>query len=132
MAHFAEIDENNVVLRILVVPDEQEDRGQEFLAEDLGLGGIWLKTSYNTRGGIHYDSETGEPSKDQSKSLRKNYASVGSLYDSEKDAFIPPKLFESWILNEESFLWQPPMPMPEEGEWIWNEELVDWEEIPSE
>lgn len=73
MAHFAEIDENNIVTRVLVVPDEQEHRGQEFLANELGLGGTWVQTSYNAR-------------------IRKNYAGIGYTYDSGRDAFIPPKL----------------------------------------
>lgn len=135
MAHFAEIDKNNVVLRVFVVPNEQENRGQEFLAEDLGLGGRWIKTSYNTRGGIYYDPETGEPSIDQSKAFRKNYAGINSIFDETRNAFIPPRPFESWTLNEETCLWEPPVPMPETGgPWIWNEELGDWEEFitPSE
>ena len=130
MAHFAEIDENNIVLRVLVVPDEEEHRGQEFLSEDLGLGGRWEKTSRNTRGGIHYDANTYEISLDQSKSFRKNYAGIGYLYDETRDAFVPPKPFESWILDEFSCLWNPPIPMPETGgPWEWNEEIGNWEAI---
>jgi hypothetical protein len=72
MAHFAEIDENNIVLRVLVVPDEQEHRGQEFLANELGLGGTWVQTSYNAR-------------------IRKNYAGIGYTFDEARDAFIAPK-----------------------------------------
>jgi hypothetical protein len=71
MAHFAEV-QNNIVTRVLVVPDEQEHRGQEFLSEDLGLGGVWIQTSYNAR-------------------IRKNYAGIGYTYDEARDAFIPPK-----------------------------------------
>jgi len=129
MAHFAEIDENNVVLRVLVVDNEQEHRGQEFLAEDLGLGGVWKKTSYNTRGGIHYNPETNEPSADQTKAYRKNYAGIDFTFDEQRDAFIPPKPFESWVLDEETCLWEAPIPMPEEGAWEWNEETQQWEEI---
>lgn len=133
MAHFAEIDENNIVTRVVVVPDEQEHRGQEFLAEDLSLGGKWIQTSINTRGGIHYEPNFGEPSSDQSKALRKNYAGAGYFYDEQRDAFIAPRVFESWFLDEETCQWQPPVPMPETGgPWIWNEELGNWEEIPSE
>lgn len=72
MAHFAEIDSNNIVTRVLVVPDEQEHRGQDFLANELGLGGTWVQTSYNAR-------------------IRKNYAGIGFTYDSGRDAFIAPK-----------------------------------------
>ena len=72
MAHFAEIDSNNIVTRVLVVPDEQEHRGQDFLANELGLGGTWVQTSYNNR-------------------IRFNYAGVGYSYDAGRDAFIAPK-----------------------------------------
>lgn len=99
MAHFAEIDENNIVVRVLVIPDEQEDRGQDFLSNDLGLGGTWLKTSYNTYGGVH--RADGVP-------LRMNYAGIGHTYDPVKDAFIPPQPDPSWILNEETCLWENP------------------------
>jgi hypothetical protein len=72
MAHFAEVDSNNIVTRVLVVPDEQEHRGQDFLATELGLGGTWVQTSYNNR-------------------IRFNYAGVGYTYDTGRDAFIAPK-----------------------------------------
>ena len=71
MAHFAEIDNNNIVTRVLVVPDEQEHRGHDYLANDLHLGGTWIQTSYNAR-------------------IRKNYAGIGFVYDATRDAFIPP------------------------------------------
>ena len=135
MAHFAELDENNIVIRVLVVPDEQENRGQQYLAEDLNFGGIWVQTSRNTQGGVYLDSETHEPTLDQSKAFRKNFAGPGYIYDEERDAFIPPKPFESWSLDEETCWWEPPTPMPETGgPWIWNEELGEWEEFifPSE
>jgi hypothetical protein len=122
MAHFAEIDENNIVTRVLVVGDDQEDRGQEFLADDLGLGGTWKKTSYNTQGGVH--TLGGTP-------FRKNYAGIGYSYDAERDAFIPPKPFASWVLNEETCNWNAPVEMPvEEGKFFrWDEETTSWEEI---
>jgi hypothetical protein len=127
MAHFAEIDENNIVTRVLVVDNDQEDRGQEFLATDLGLGGTWIKTSYNTIAGVH--SNGGTP-------LRKNYAGIGYTYDSVRDAFYAPKPFASWTLDEETCIWNAPTPMPvEEGKiFVWNEDLVNWEELatPSE
>lgn len=121
MAHFAEIDENNIVTRVLVVDNDQEDRGQEFLATDLGLGGTWIKTSYNTIAGAH--SNGGTP-------LRKNYAGIGYTYDSVRDAFYAPKPFASWILDEETCTWNAPTPMPvEEGKFFtWNEETTSWEE----
>lgn len=125
MAHFAEIDENNIVTRVLVVGDDQEHRGQEFLADDLGLGGNWLKTSYNTQGGVH--SLGGTP-------FRKNYAGIGYSYDSVRDAFIPPQPFPSWTLNEDTCNWVAPVEMPAIDPenpkfYTWNEELVNWEEV---
>jgi hypothetical protein len=77
MAHFAEIDADNLVVRVLVVPDAQENRGQEFLADDLGLGGTWKKTSYNTQGGVHANGGT---------PYRKNYAGIGFTFDAGRDA----------------------------------------------
>jgi hypothetical protein len=110
MAHFAEIDNNNVVLRVLVVDNEQEHRGQEFLAEDLGLGGRWIQTSYHGN-------------------FRKMYAGVGYVYNEELDIFIPPKPYESWILNKELEQWEPTIGMPEyiEGKVsTWDEENQKW------
>ena len=128
MAHFAELDENNIVIRVLVVPNEQEHRGQEFLAEDLNLGGRWIQTSYNTNGGIYYNPETNEPAEDQSRAYRKNYAAIGYVYDEQIDAFIPPKPYPSWVLNEESCFWQAPIPEPETGgPWNWNEDIQNWD-----
>jgi hypothetical protein len=122
MAHFAEIDAEGTVLRVLVVADAQEDRGQEFLADDLGLGGTWKKTSYNTVGGVH--SNGGTP-------YRKNYAGIGFKYDNALDAFIPPKPFASWTLNEDTCLWEAPTPMPvEEGKFFtWDEDTTSWKEV---
>ena len=127
MAHWAEVNENNIVTRVLVVGDDQDHRGQEFLADDLDLGGTWLKTSYNTQGGVH--TLGGTP-------FRKNYAGIGYSYDETLDAFIPPKPFPSWLLNEDTCNWNAPVEMPvKEGKFfVWNEELVNWEElvIPAE
>jgi hypothetical protein len=122
MAHFAQIDENNIVIQVLVVPDQQEYRGQEFLANDLGLGGTWKKTSYNTKGGVHVNG--GIP-------YRKNYAGIGFTFDEARDAFIAPKPFNSWNLNEDTCLWEAPVPMPvEEGKiFAWNEKKKTWEEV---
>lgn len=119
MAHFAEIDEQGVVLRVLVVDNAQENNGQNFLANTLGLGGTWVKTSYNTSGGVH--SSGGTP-------LRKNYAGIGYTYDSVRDAFIPPKPYASWTLNEDSCLWEAPVAMPTDGaRYTWNEETTSWD-----
>jgi hypothetical protein len=96
MAHFARIDENNTVIHVVVVDNEHEHRGQQYLAEDLGLGGTWIQTSYNTRGGIH--ALGGTP-------LRKNYAGIGYTYDPDRDAFIPAKPSNNSVLDEETCLW---------------------------
>jgi hypothetical protein len=114
MAHFAQIDENNIVTQVLVVPDNAEDRGQDYLANDLGLGGIWVQTSYTNR-------------------IRKNYAGVGFTYDSVRDAFIAPKPFNSWVLNEDTCCWEAPVARPSDAVACkWNEELGDWEAIVNE
>ena len=111
MAHFAEIDENNIVVRVLVVPDQQEHRGQEFLANDLGLGGLWIQTSYNAR-------------------IRKNYAGIGFQFDSERDAFIAPQPFKSWVLNEDTCQWESPVAYPTDGlMYAWDEKTTDWKAI---
>ena len=108
MAHFAEIDENGIVLRVLVVPNEQEERGQDFLAEDLSLGGTWVQTSYNAR-------------------IRKNYAGVGYTYDPLNDWFHAPQPFPSWTLDQNA-QWVSPVPYPTDGEfYLWDEELQEWE-----
>lgn len=135
MAHFAELDEDNIVIRVLVIPDEQEDRGQEFLSVDLGLGGRWEKTSYNTHFGVYCLPGTKTPAEDQSKAFRKNYAGIGYFYDESLDAFILPKPEEhpSWIIDEQTGDWKPPIPMPEiGGPWEWNEEIQNWQEVTSE
>ena len=109
MAHFAKI-EDNIVTQVIVVPDNAEDRGQDYLANDLGLGGTWVQTSYNAR-------------------IRKNYAGVGFTYDSVRDAFIAPKPFNSWELDEETCKWEPPIPkpfIPEGYHCTWLEETVNW------
>ena len=114
MAHFAQIDENNIVTQVLVVPDNAEDRGQDYLANDLGLGGTWVQTSYNNR-------------------IRKNYAGVGFTYDAVRDAFIAPKPFDSWVLDEDTCRWEAPVAYPTDGVmYKWNEDKKDWEAIVNE
>ena len=113
MAHFAEIDDNNIVLRVLVVDNSQEHRGQEFLADDLGLGGTWIQTSYNNN-------------------FRKRYAGIGFTYDPVADVFIAPKPLPSWILNS-NHDWEPPIAPPSDDKfWVWNEETVSWIQIADE
>lgn len=125
MAHWAKIDENNIVISVVVTPNENDDEGESLLSEN--MPGTWIKTSYNTRGGVHYDSATGEPSEDQGKALRGNFAGIGMVYDAELDAFYAPKIFDSWILNEEKYEWEAPSPKPTEGgPWVWNESSQSW------
>lgn len=124
MAHFAQIDENNIVLQVIVIDNNNaltEQAGQEFI-ETIGLEGTWKQTSYNTFGNTH--SNGGTP-------FRKNYAGIGYTYDQSKDAFIPPKPkeFPSFVLDEETCLWVNPAPKPEGTEnigWTWNEETLLW------
>jgi hypothetical protein len=122
MSHFAKI-ENNIVTFVTV--GRQEDDGRELeLCER--TGDVYRQTSYNTRGGVHYD-QNGEPSADQSKALRKNYAGIGYMFDEERDAFIPPKPYESWVLNEDSCLWDSPVPYPSDGGmYAWDETASEW------
>jgi hypothetical protein len=103
MAHFAKIDSNNKVETVIVAPDQ---------AYVDSLGGRWIQTSYNTAAGVHYDPVTGQPSADQSKALRKNYAGIGMNYDESRDAFISDQPYSSWTLNETSCIYEPPVAIP--------------------
>ena len=106
MAHFAELDENNIVLRILVTDNDYPNEGYDWLVET--LGGTWVQTSYNA-------------------TIRKNFAGVGYTYDSERDAFIAPKPFESWELDEATCRWVAPTAYPTDGKiYTWNEESLNW------
>lgn len=118
MAHFAKVT-NGIVEQVIVLSDEVESYGAEYINNTLGLEGTWLQTSYNTRQGVH--AEGGTP-------LRKNYAGIGYSYDETLDAFIPPKPFDSWLLDEEKGTWVAPIPYPDDDlMYVWNEELADWE-----
>ena len=130
MAHYAILDENNIVIDVIVGHDEDQvidgisDWEKHY--EEV-LGKKCKRTSYNTKEGIHYDAETNLPSSDQSKAFRKNYASIGSTYDEERDAFIPIKIYESWVLNEGSCSWESPIPYPEDERlYAWNEQEQRW------
>jgi hypothetical protein len=120
MSHFAKI-QNGLVTQVIVAEPEFFEK---FIDSSPGQ---WIQTSYNTRGGIHYEPNSSTPSPDQSKALRKNYAGVGYTYDAARDAFIPPPPYASWVLNEFSCLWEPPTPYPNDGgEYVWNEETRSW------
>ena len=123
MAHFAKLDANNVVIFVTVGRDEDNGREDELFAR---TGDVYKQTSYNTRGGVHYQAD-GTPSADQSKAFRKNYAGLGYTYDAGRDAFIPPKPFDSWVLNETTCLWDAPVPYPTDGKrYTWDETTTSW------
>jgi len=122
MAHFAKLDGNNVV--VFVTVGRQEDDGLE---DQLSArtGDTYKQTSYNTRGGVHYHPETGEPSADQSKAYRGNYAGIGYTYDETLDAFIAPQPYPSWVLDEATFSWVAPVAKPS-GDYVWDEQAGQW------
>lgn len=117
MAHWAKLDENNVVIDVNVVSDDIID-GHAFMTETMGLDGTWVKTSFNTYSGVHILGGT---------PFRKNYASIGGTYDPERDAFIPEKRWDSWILNEDTCNWEAPIPNPDNRHQSeWDEENQAW------
>jgi hypothetical protein len=125
LAHFAKLDENNVVIFVTVGRQEDDGREADLTAR---TGDVYKQTSYNTRGGVHYTD--GVPSADQSKAFRKNYAGLGYTYDAGRDAFIPPKPFNSWVLNEDTCLWDAPVAMPDDGKrYTWDEDTTSWVEV---
>ena len=127
MASFAKIGLNSKVIEVLSVHNnvlkdsngvEQEVIGIDFLTKLTGYP-VWKQTSYNTHGGVH--SSGGTP-------LRKNHASIGYAYDETRDAFIPPKPFNSWVLNEDTCLWNAPVIYPTDGnKYTWNESTLTWD-----
>ena len=122
MSHYAKI-ENGIVTQVIVAEQDFID----FISKN---NDTWIQTSYNTRGGVYYYPNSNEPSDDQSFALRKNFASIGYAYDSKIDAFIPPKPFNSWTLNEDTCLWQSPIPYPSDDKnYNWSEDLLDWQEV---
>ena len=118
MAHYAFLDSNNIVTEVIVGKDEGEE-GVDWEAHYGAFRGQTCKrTSYNTYGGVH--SGNGTP-------YRKNYAGIGYTYDAERDAFIPPRPFASWNLNENTCLWDSPVPYPDDGErYAWDEATTNW------
>ena len=119
MAHFALIDPHGLVLNVITGIDEDKGDGEVIYAQD--PGGVWKKTSYNTFGGQH--KLGGTP-------FRKNYAGIGFTYDEYRDAFIPPKKYMSWVLNENTCLWEAPVPYPTDGhKYAWDERNKVWEQI---
>jgi hypothetical protein len=115
MSHFAQIDENNIVTRVLVIEQDVVDTGL------FGEPSSFVQTSYNTQGGVH--KLGGTP-------LRKNYAGIGYTYDVSRDAFIPPKPYNSWVLNESTCLYDAPTPTPtDDKRYSWDESTTSWVEI---
>ena len=111
MSHFAQV-ENGVVTQVMVAEQDVIDSGL--------FGSGWVQTSYNTHGGQHPE---GRP-------LRKNYAGIGYTYDTQRDAFIPPKPYASWLLDEQTCLWNAPTPMPTDGKrYTWDEATTSWIEV---
>lgn len=126
MSHFAKLDSNNVVIFVTVGRDEDNGKEAELTAR---TGDVYKQTSYNTRGGVHYQAD-GTPSADQSKAFRKNYAGLGYTYDEGRDAFIPPKPYNSWVLNETTCLWDAPVAKPTDGKrYSWDEATTSWVEV---
>lgn len=103
MKIWAEINDQKIVQRVLAGNPEDEDGGYSWLIDN--LGGVWLETDENTREGVHYNPETLEPSEDQTKAFRGNYAGIGFTYDEDLDAFIPPKPSDDATLDETTFTW---------------------------
>ena len=114
MAHFAKIDDNNIVKQVEVVSNDiatSEQAGVDFLNKLYGTEDVWKQTSYN-------------------KTIRKNFAGIGFTYDETRDAFIPLKPFTSWTLNETTCRWEAPVAYPDDGKlYLWNEENERWDEV---
>ena len=115
MAHFAKV-VNGTVTNVIVAEPEFFDT---FVDDSPGK---WIQTSYNTRYGKHYEPNSNTLSSDQSKALRKNFAWIGGTYDATRDAFLPPHRYASWTLNEDTCVYDPPIPMPNDGKYY------DWDE----
>lgn len=126
MGHFAKVN-NGVVVQVIVAEPEFFETFVD------SSPGEWIQTSYNTRGGVHYQANSWTPSEDQSKALRKNYAGIGYTYDRERDAFIEPKPFASWLLDEQTCLWVSPVPRPNDGKrYYWDEPTTAWVLVPDQ
>ena len=141
MAHFAKLGVGNIVEQVIVVSNDiatTEQAGIDFLNNLYKKNSVWKQTSVNTYKGVHNNGGT---------PLRKNFAGIGYIYDEDRDAFIPPKLFNSWILNEDTCLWEAPVPCPEtydlgllsvdnitplKDPYKWNEQTLSWEKLKLE
>ena len=128
MAHFAKLNQENIVIAVNIVHNnellvdgvEDEQKGIDFLNNLYKTNDTWKQTSYNTRGGVHVLGGT---------PLRKNYAGIGYTYDETRDAFIAPQPYNSWILNEDTCIWEAPVAYPDDDKlYEWNEETTSWDE----
>ena len=133
MAYFAKLGKGSKVERVEKLSNDiavNEQAGVDFLNNLYKTNDVWKQTSYNTRGGIHYQSDAETPSEDQSKAFRKNYAGIGWKYDQTRDAFIEPQPFTSWVLNETTCQWEAPVAKPDDGQkYEWNEANKNWQLI---
>jgi hypothetical protein len=124
MSHFAQIDENNVVQRVLVIEQSEIDTG------NWGDPASWIQTSYNTKGGVYYtpNGSPPTPDPDQSKAFRKNYAGIGYTWDGV--GFAPPQPYPSWIKDSSTYQWDAPVPYPDDGKlYRWDEDTLSWIEF---
>ena len=130
MAHFAKLNNDNIVTQVVVVHNNvatTEQAGVDFLNDLYKTSDNWKQTSYNTRAGVHYEGDPYVPSADQSKAFRKNYAGKGMTYDEGKDAFIHQQPYPSWILNETTCQWEPPVAYPDDDNlYTWDESTQNW------
>ena len=121
MSHFAEINSENIVQRVLTVDEELINSGK------FGEVSNWIQTSYNTRGGVHYAPDSDTP--DDGVALRKNYAGKGHIYDEDKDAFYCPQPYPSWTLDDDTCWWNAPVDYPDDGKmYNWDENNTQWVE----
>jgi hypothetical protein len=132
MGHFAKVI-NGLVVDVNVATEEWVEAQPDIWYVK------WVQTSYNLYGGVYYDNATSQPVENQAEAIaaqdgrqRKNYAGIGYTYDPDRDAFIPPKPYPSWILNEDTCLWDPPIPYPEDGMHTWNEETQSWDPVEAD
>ena len=121
MGHFAKVVDGKVVQVIVAEPDFFDT----FVDSSPGQ---WIQTSYNTRGNVHYSPDSNEP--DGGVALRGNYAGIGYTYDNVNDVFYPSKPFNSWLLSTETWLWEPPIPLPDDGKpHRWDEDSLSWKDF---
>ena len=123
MAHYAKV-KDEIVVQVIVA---EAEFFKTFVDTEPGK---WIQTSYNTRGGVHYEPNSNTPSSDQSKALRKNYAGIGFVYDIDKDAFYKPQPYASWIIDDSTGFWKAPTDVPDDvNKYDWNESTKSWIQI---